>query len=159
MKNIVWGLLALSVTFLNAVYAEDVSDNHMDRYVYIGTEFGLSDPIKKSFTHEESNTRMRLKKSHMYGGRIGYSFYPNMMIEISGTYQPKYRMAYRLPGGGVIPETPGITKVTSNVFTMNLIYEMQKMKSLAPLSLMLFLVPGWLKFRLNQPFLTYLLIF
>ena len=60
MKNIVWGL-ALSVTFLNAVYAEDVSDNHMDRYVYIGTEFGLSDPIKKSFKHKESNTRMRLK--------------------------------------------------------------------------------------------------
>jgi opacity protein-like surface antigen len=136
MKNIVWGLLALSVMFLNAVYAEDVSDNHMDRYVYIGTEFGLSDPIKKSFIHKESNTRMRLKKSHMYGGRIGYSFYPNMMIEISGTHQPKYRMAYRLPGklldGGInIPETPGITKVSANTFTLNLIYEMQKMKSLA----------------------------
>ena len=135
MKNIICGL-ALGVTFLNAAYAQDVLDNHMDRYVYIGTEFGLSDPIKKSFTHEESNTRMRLKKSHMYGGRIGYSFYTNMMVEISGTHQPKYRMAYRLPqqllpGGVVIPETPGITKVTSNVFTMNLIYEMQKMTPLA----------------------------
>ena len=135
MKNIICSF-GLCVTFLNAAYAEDVLDNHMDRYVYIGTEFGLSDPIKKSFRHEESNTRMRLKKSHMYGGRIGYSFYPNMMIEISGTYQPKYRMAYRLPeklvaGVGVLPETSGITKVTSNVFTVNLIYEMQKMTSLS----------------------------
>ena len=134
MKNIICSF-GLCVTFLNAAYAEDVLDNHMDRYVYIGTEFGLADPIKKSFRHEESNTRMRLKKSHMYGGRIGYSFYLNMMIEISGTHQPKYRMAYRLPqqllpGVGVLPETPGITKVTSNVFMMNLIYEMQKMTSL-----------------------------
>ena len=40
-------------------------------------------------------------------------------------------MAYRLPGGGAIPETPGITKVSANTFTLNLIYEMQKMKSLA----------------------------
>jgi len=130
MKNIICGL-ALGVTFLNAAYAQDVLDNHMDRYVYIGTEFGLSDPIKKSFRHEESKTKMRLKKSHMYGGRIGYSFYPNMMVEISGTHQPKYRMAYRLPGEGAIPETPGITKVSANTFTLNLIYEMQKMKSLA----------------------------
>ena len=40
---------------------------------------------------------MRLKQSRMYGGRIGYSFYPNMAVEISGTHQPKYRLAYRLP--------------------------------------------------------------
>lgn len=132
MKIIIFSL-GLCIAFLNAVYAEDIFVNHIDnRYLYIGTELGISDPIKKSFRHEESNTRMRLKKSYIYAGRIGYSFYPNMMVEISGNHQPKYKMYYRLPqhlipGIGVILATPGITKVNSNVLMMNLIYEMQKM--------------------------------
>lgn len=137
MKKFISYFLASSVLFINNTsYAEDFVSNVSDRYVYFGTEFGLSDPIIKSFKHEESKTKMRLKKSHMYGGRIGYSFYPNMMLEISGTHQPKYRLAYILPEqelapGFSTPEIPGITGVSSNVFTMNFIYEMEKMTSFA----------------------------
>ncbi|MDP4709131.1 MAG: outer membrane beta-barrel protein [Rickettsiaceae bacterium] len=115
-----------------------LADNAEDRYVYVGTELGLSEPIVKSFDHkaEAGTTTMRLKQSRMFGGRVGYAFYPGMMIELSGTHQPKYRLAYRLPSvsfslfpGGpnvTIPRTNGETKVSANVFTLNLIYEMQK---------------------------------
>ncbi|CAN0603460.1 unnamed protein product, partial [Ectocarpus sp. 12 AP-2014] len=85
---------------------------------------------------------MRLKQSRMYGGRVGYSFYTNMSVEISGTHQPKYRLAYRLPAVDLtesiqglaiqslvgIPTTPDITKVSANVFMLNWIYELEKQK-------------------------------
>lgn len=134
MKNFIRYALVLSIVGTDIANAETSSPSASDRYVYVGTEFGLSDSIKKSFKHEESKTRMRLKKSHMYGGKIGYGFYPNMMVEISGTHQPKYRLAYRLPEqspalGLSIPETQGITGVSANVFTMNFIYELEKMTS------------------------------
>ena len=117
--------ILLSISTVNANNAED-------RYVYIGTELGLSEPIVKSFVDKDTDAKFRLKQSTMLGGRIGYSFYPNMMVEISGTYQPKYGLTYLLPlkpvtfGGIVvanIPITPGRTKVSANVYTANFIYE------------------------------------
>lgn len=108
-----------------------------DRYVYIGAELGVSEPVVKKFIDKDTNANFRLKQSGMFGGRVGYGFYPGMMIEISGTYQPKYGFTYLLPtkevdltalGGPkiTIPRTPGRTKVISNVYTLNLIYEMNE---------------------------------
>ena len=76
-----------------------LASNADDRYLYVGTELGISEPVVKSFLHEtkDGDTRMRLKQSRMFGGRVGYSFYPNMAVEISATHQPKYRLAYSLP--------------------------------------------------------------
>jgi opacity protein-like surface antigen len=136
MKNLISYALLASAAFINIASAENSLPSSSDRYIYLGTEFGISDPIVKSFKHKGSNTNIRLKKSHLYGGRIGYSFYPNMMLELSGTQQPKYRLAYILPsqalGGGIsLPENPGITHVSSNIFSMNLIYELNKITALA----------------------------
>ena len=115
-----------------------LANNAEDKYVYIGSEFGLLEPVVKSFDYqaEEGTTRMRLKQSRMYGGRIGYAFYPGMMIELSVTHQPKYRLGYKLPPvtfsldsslpDFTIPETTGETKISANVFTLNFIYEMQE---------------------------------
>lgn len=133
MKKLI-SFIVFNILFIKACYAEELTPNAADRYVYLGTEFGLSDPIVKSFKHKDSDTKIRLKKSHMYGGKLGYSFYPNMMVEISGTHQPKYRLAYRLPEvplfpGFLIPETPGVTRVSANVFTLNFIYELEKITS------------------------------
>ncbi len=110
------------------------ANNAEDRYIYIGTELGISEPIVKSFVDKDTDAKFRLKQSTMFGGRIGYSFYPNMMVEISGTYQPKYGLTYLLPvkstgitipgiGSLDIPKTPGRTKVSGNVYTANFIYE------------------------------------
>ncbi len=131
MQKIKITLLASAILLLvNVAFANNASD----RYMYIGSELGLSEPIVKKFIHKESNTKMRLKQSRMYGGRIGYAFYPGMMIELSATHQPKYRLAYRLPSqdlsslvpGLAIPKTSGETRVSANVFTLNLLYEMQE---------------------------------
>lgn len=113
--------------------------NAEDRYIYIGTELGFSEPVVKKFKETDivgRTTRMRLKQSKMYGARIGYSFYPNMMIELSATHQPKYRLHYKLPavdlsaklgapGAGLL-ENPDRTKVSADVFTLNWIYEFEK---------------------------------
>lgn len=161
MKKIISNVLAvlgLGLVFVAvAANAETISSNANDRYVYVGTEFGISDPIIKSFKHDESKTKIRLKKSHLYGARIGYSFYPNMMIEISGSHQPKYRMAYKLPEkslsslvpGLSIPETPGVTKVSANVFTVNFIYEMEKMASFAAIKPYVIFGAGVAKITIN----------
>jgi opacity protein-like surface antigen len=120
-------VILLSMNSANANNAED-------RYIYIGTELGISEPVVKSFVDKDTDAKFRLKQSTMVGGRIGYSFYPNMMIELSATYQPKYGLTYLLPvkstginipgiGAIDIPETPGRTKVSSNVYTANFIYE------------------------------------
>ena len=131
MKKYIGATLLSTIISATGAHAAEKTTNASDRYVYIGTEWGLSEPIVKSFKHKDSGTTMRLKKSHMYGGRVGYSFYPNMMVEFSVTHQPKYRLAYRLPATptkiGEIPITPGTTRVTANVFMLNLIYEMEKM--------------------------------
>lgn len=96
MNNLKIAALA-SVILLNSNVT--LASNAEDRYIYIGTELGISEPVVKQFSYKSQagETKMRLKQSRMYGGRVGYSFYPNMAIEISGTHQPKYRLAYRLP--------------------------------------------------------------
>ncbi|GAB4167486.1 MAG: hypothetical protein Tsb006_6550 [Rickettsiaceae bacterium] len=114
----------------NIAYA----NNAEDRYIYIGTELGLSEPVVKEFLDEDTNANFRLKQSRMFGGRVGYSFYPSMMVEVSGTYQPNYGLAFVLPeietgivhtlaGAINIPKTPGRTKISAQVYTLNWIYE------------------------------------
>lgn len=135
MNNLKVAALA-SVILLNNNVA--FASNAEDRYIYIGTELGISEPVVKEFCYKSQagETKMRLKQSRMYGGRVGYSFYPNMAVEISGTHQPKYRLAYRLPAVDLtesiqsagIPTTHDITKVSANVFTLNWIYELEKQK-------------------------------
>lgn len=139
MKKII-SSLALTSTILiysQVAYAEQSAS---DRYFYIGGELGISEPLIKAFEHEESKTKIRLKKSEMLGAKVGYSFYPNMMIELSGTYQPTFKLAYKLPEtpvpipgmpGVAIPETPGKTKVYANVYTLNLVYEADPLAAIA----------------------------
>ncbi len=109
-----------------------VAPNVTDQYFYVGTEFGISDPVIKKLAPETPFGKMdvNLKRSMMYGARVGYGFYPGMMLELSYTHQPKYGINYMLPAVGSIPKTPGKTTVKSNVITLNLIYELQKKESL-----------------------------
>lgn len=131
MKKIINIISILVLIQINPVLADRKAD---DRYFYIGSELGLAEPVVKSFIYKDDfgrKTRMRLKQSKMFGGRVGYSFYPNMMIEVSYTHQPKYRLAYILPEvstpvGFTIPETSGQTRVSSDVVTLNWIYEMEE---------------------------------
>lgn len=134
MKKITRSLVLASTIFTSMTMA--YADSADDRYFYIGGEIGISEPLIKAFEHKESKTKIRLKKSEMFGGKVGYSFYPHMMIELSGTHQPTFKLAYKLPEtpvvpGVTIPETPGKTKVYANVYTLNLIYEADTLAAIA----------------------------
>jgi opacity protein-like surface antigen len=132
MKKFITTTIIASLISINCAYANDQMAT--DGYAYIGLQAGLSEPVVKSFDHKDSGTTIRLKQSRILGARVGYSFYPGMMIELSGSHQPKYRLAYLLPKTdtqiGPIPSTPGITRVIANTYMMNFIYEAQKMSLL-----------------------------
>lgn len=125
--------LALAPT----IYADEITADQ--RFIYIGSELGIVEPVKRKFdhkNHDNSKTAITLKQSSMYSGRIGYSFYPKMAIEFSATYQPKYRLGYVLPaqdfGDGIPVKTAGITKVISNVYMFNLLYDLENFKGFTP---------------------------
>ncbi|AJQ52218.1 MAG: outer membrane protein [Rickettsia conorii subsp. raoultii] len=104
---------------------------------YIGAEGGIVEPVVSKFRHKHSNTKIILKKSSMYSGEIGYIIYPQIAIEFSATYQPKYRLHYVLPqqnlsNGLTIPKTPGNTTILSNIYMLNLIYDLEKIKTFTP---------------------------
>lgn len=111
MKNLKIAALASVILLTNNVA---LASNAEDRYVYIGTELGISEPVVKEFSYKSQagETKMRLKQSRMYGGRVGYSFYPNMSVEVSGTHQPKYRLAYRLPAVDLTSSIQGMVTQT-----------------------------------------------
>ncbi len=116
-----------------SVQAEEIKADQ--RFFYIGTEAGIVEPVVKKFRHN-SGTDFTLKRSKMYSGKIGYSFYPQMAIEFSVTHQPKYRLDYVLPkqevAGLIIPQTPGTTKIISNLYMLNLVYDFDKIKEITP---------------------------
>jgi len=71
--------------------------------------------------------------------RLGYSFYPGMMVEFSYTHQPKYRAHYKLPKqdtpvipGTAFPVTDGKTHFRTNVYMLNLFYEFSPVKTVHP---------------------------
>lgn len=124
-------ILGSAIMISNSANASSYS-NADDRFFYIGVDTGISEPIVKNFKHKETNTKMRLKQSRMYAARIGYSFYPNMMVEFSYTRQPKYKVKYVIPRidfllGGVLdvftPEKPDITTFSDDVYLLNLVYQ------------------------------------
>ncbi len=129
-------LLAITPTIL-ASSSLTAAANAEDRYVYLGVEGGISEPVVKDFeeTVDIFTTKMRLKQSRMYGGRIGYSFYPGMSVELSARHQPKYKLAYRLPAFTVVnpfvgninvAEIPGMTKISADEIMLGLIYQFQE---------------------------------
>jgi len=121
----------------NIIYAQENPNEEAKTGFYIGAETGIVEPVVSKFRHKHSNTEIILKNSAMYSGKIGYIFYPQMAIEFSATYQPKYRLHYVLPpqdlsNGLTIPKTPGNTKVLSNIYMLNLIYDLEAIKGFTP---------------------------
>ena len=123
-------------------FAEELGAD--ERFFYIGAEAGIVEPVQRNFKHKHSQTRLTLKKSSMYSGKIGYSFYPQMAIELSGTYQPSYKLGYKLPEVGFAPSLSGKTKVSSQIYMANLIYEFKNYSSFTP-----FVIGGVGMARLN----------
>ncbi|HJD56180.1 MAG TPA: porin family protein [Rickettsia endosymbiont of Pyrocoelia pectoralis] len=127
--------IVLTILINNTTHAEENIEDKTG--FYIGAEGGLVEPVVGKFRHKNSNTEIILKKSSMFSGKIGYTIYPQISLEFSATYQPKYRLHYVLPpqnlsNGLTIPRTPGNTKVFTNIYMLNLIYDLQEVKGLTP---------------------------
>ncbi len=121
------------LTFVNA-QADEV--NADQRFFYIGTEAGIVEAMMKVF-HHNSYSNFFLKKSKMYSGKIGYSFYPQMAIEFSAIHQPQYQLHYVLPHMDVTPsvivlQTSQFTQVVSDVYMVNLVYDFNKVEEITP---------------------------
>ena len=134
-------LLKISIIYIFHLISTSIaySDHikHEQRFLYIGAEAGLVEPVQHKFHHKESNTNLTLKRSAMYSGKIGYSFYPGMAMEFSTTYQPQYRLGYTLPqkhlsSSHSIPKTLGQTKMVSRIYMLNLIYDLKTINSFIP---------------------------
>jgi opacity protein-like surface antigen len=126
--------IIISLSFYSALtsiaYGGGVSAD--ERAIYLGTELGMVYPVQSKFKHKNSNTELTLKKSSMYSARVGYSFYPQMALEFSATHQPRYKLGYVLPKTNIVPKTPGITKVVSDIYMLNLVYELQPYNGFIP---------------------------
>lgn len=123
--------------FTSIAYSDNINNEQISNFLYVGTELGIVEPIIAKFRHKHSKTDITLKRSPMYSGKIGYSFYPQMAVEFSFTHQPKYNLSYVLPeknleNGMTIPKTPGKTTVISNIFMLNLIYDLAEVKGFTP---------------------------
>ncbi|MGX6960156.1 MAG: outer membrane protein [Rickettsia endosymbiont of Pentastiridius leporinus] len=135
MKLLRLSAIASIILINNSIYAEENIEERTG--FYIGAESGIVKPVVGKFCHKNSNTEIILKKSSMFSGKIGYTVYPQISLEFSATYQPKYRLHYVLPpqnlsNGLTIPKTPGNTKVLTNIYMLNVIYDLQEIKDLTP---------------------------
>lgn len=132
VKLLLTGGIICSLILANfcTIYAQEI--DFKPTFFYIGSEIGLVEPVVKKFRHKKTKSDFTLKKSNMYSVKLGYSFYPQMAIEFSATYQPKYHLHYILPETPLIPKTPGMTKVASNIYMLNLVYDLNKVAELTP---------------------------
>ena len=134
-------LICVCNFYVSAAYAEPEAMNLDQGFLYFGIDGGIAEPVVKKFRHKHSGSNFVLKKSEMFSIKFGYGFYPQMAIGLAVTHQPKYRLHYTLPAqtlasGDIIPQTAGNTKVVSNVFMLNVTYDLAQVKGITPFVIM-----------------------
>lgn len=114
--------------------------SYFKQFMYIGIDGGLIKPVVSQFKHknDHGSTTITLSRSWLYGGFLGYSFYPQMAAELAVVHHPKYRVGYILPAisaGGVqaIPTTSGATSAMSNFYLVNIAYDLQSFQGFTPI--------------------------
>ncbi len=130
-------LFSLCAVTAYAEVNEEAGISADQRYLYLGIDGGITEPVIRKFRHERSGSDFVLKGSEMFSVKVGYSFYPQIAIGVIATYQPKYRLHYTLPAqtlssGAIIPETPGNTKVLTNAYMVNMTYDLAQVKGITP---------------------------
>lgn len=132
MKYLIKFLLTSTCCLLvnNIACADNVSAEQ--RMIYFGFEGGIAKPARRSFKHKETDTKLTLKKSKVFSAIIGYSFYPQMAFELTGSYHPSFKLGYKLPSSTNVPNIYGETKVRSTVFMLNLVYDLASYEDFTP---------------------------
>jgi hypothetical protein len=71
-----------------------------DPKIHIGGGGGYSSPAVSSFIDKDTDSKITLKGSKYYHGRIGYEFAPGMHIELDNGRHPDYELDVELPNDG-----------------------------------------------------------
>lgn len=116
-------ITSLASVFALSSHAEELDFANKKR-AYVGFETGYSVPLAKEVTDKPTKAKIRLKKSSMFTGRVGYEFYPHMALELTGTYQPSFGMGLAVPDMTPGQFNKGSTKVSGKVVTLNLVYDL-----------------------------------
>lgn len=137
MKNILKAVVvSLGISILSSSAVASCCDSPKEeRKFYIGIEGGVSSALKKEFTHKQTKMKGALKSSPLYGGLVGYRFYPGMAIEFSWQHKPKYTLNFKLPEipeAGITTRTPGKTKIVSDIYMIGLVYDLEQVGSFTP---------------------------
>lgn len=147
---------AASLLFANVANANCCCDANADAKKsnwYVGIEGGASYPIKDSFKKKidvpgvgKLESKGKLSDSGMYGALVGYKFYPDMAVEFSWQKKPKYKLKISLPetkfdvpiptlgvtGQGVVNATSADVHVSSELYLLGLVYNLEKIKEFTP---------------------------
>lgn len=146
--------LFLAVTLITIIPATLCANDHKekasDRAFYLTAKGGIGLPANKSFAHQDKEvqgaagkTLISFKKSKLFGGDIGYSFYPNMSIEFSYVHHPEFYLGYKLPvtpeintllsmAPGSFQDKNGKTRVHVNTYIVSLVYKTPEFMTISP---------------------------
>ncbi len=126
----------------------DSHDTSTKHSIYLGIEGGASYPIKNTFKKKidvpdvgKVESKGKLNSSAMHGALIGYEFYPGIAVEFSFQRKPKYKLNIALPES-IIDLAPGTKRfiraassnvhVTSDLYLLGIVYDLQKIKEFTP---------------------------
>lgn len=93
--------------------------------IYLGGSVGLSKRFISEknlalFPEESFETELKFPFFKSFNGKIGYNFYPNMAIELFGTFQPEHKsILMKLPATIAAPDTDKSKKLPARSFDIN----------------------------------------
>lgn len=110
----------------NSFANENFQPSADQRAFYVGVAAAKISPVQKKFKHKKSETDLTLTSTTSYSAKIGYSFYPQLSVELYIAHQPRHDLKYLLPKLPVFDQRiGGSTKANSNVYMLNMVYELQ----------------------------------
>jgi opacity protein-like surface antigen len=115
---------------LVSVIAASASAEDVNKRFYVGGSVGYSKPLKNNFEDKDSKTLFHLKKSNMFTVNLGYKITPDIAVEFSYDYKPKYPVKIELHknNGGDIANT----QATNRIFMVNFVYDLKEYAGFTP---------------------------
>lgn len=115
---------------LVTIIAASSSAEDINKRFYIGGSAGLSKPLKNNFDDKDTKTLFHLQKSNMFTVDFGYKITPDISVELSYDYKPKYPVKIELSkdNGGESSNT----KATNRVFMVNFKYNLNDYAGFTP---------------------------
>ncbi len=122
MQKTIKKITMLSVGILGLQACAHAAEMRSDSgKIYFGIEGGYSMPLKKHFK-EKSGVIGKLHGTEVYEGKVGYMFYPNLAVELSYSFRPRYKLRTIYPDTSPYTNMTAQTKVASHAVMLSLVY-------------------------------------